>query len=364
MTPWQKLFNEARNTSTWKGIFPARREKILYTRDEKVSGEKWIIRDLWIDLQKDIGERLTIANPKPKTVSIFADVVYVPANLSMTLKNMGLIIVARRIEVEEQATIRLDFSSSKGATIMLFTAEIGGVLQAEAVTSNPEIIPITVPQQAGLWIKYDFSAEKAKAREVARLENKLFETGSPLWLMAVSAFQMATVLVLNPVNKERTPEQALELRKKASQMLDFIVRCAKDAVPEKKESAADWQDLTAECQKLKKTLEAGTSPDTVIECAYLYARLLNQNIPVDERQRKLGEVRRASDLRNQAPPYELVETKVSPPKPEDCKYIRHGAITLGMEELNGWDRPVRQVTLSGVEIELDELDRSGFHKNI
>src|SRR6185436_274677 len=107
------------------------------------------------------------AGTKPTIVSIFADVVHVPADLSMTLKNMGLIIVARRIEVDERATIRLDYSSTFGATVVLYTAEIGGILQAEALTSkaltsNPELIPITVPQKAGLWIKYDLAAEKVK----------------------------------------------------------------------------------------------------------------------------------------------------------------------------------------------------------
>jgi hypothetical protein len=76
----------------------------------------------------------------------------------------------------------------------------------------------------------------------------------------------------------------------------------------------------------------------------------------------MQEIRRATDLKNQAPSYEIVKTKVQPAKPQEIKYIRHGAQTIGVKHLNGWTRPVRRVTLSGVEIELDELDRHGFLK--
>ena len=140
-------------------------------------------------------------------------------------------------------------------------------------------------------------------------------------------------------------------------MLDFILRCAND-VPQESESTADWKDLLEESKKLQAELDASASPDTAIE----YARLLEQGTPVDERQRKLKGLRLASDLRNQAPSYELVKANVPRPEPHDTKYIRHGAQTIGLKKLNGWERPVRRVNLSGVEIELNKLDRSDFLK--
>ena len=360
MNAWQTAFDEAFATPAWKNLFPAHRENILYTREEAVQGDRWVIGDLWIDLQKDLAQRL--ASAKPNRVAIFADVVYVPANFSVTLRNMALTIVARRIEVEGEATIRLDYTNSFGATMLLYTAEIGGKLQAESVTSNPELIPITAPRTAGLWIKYDRAVKQGKAIDGAKvLESKWFEKGSPLWLMAVSAFQMAAALAAPPANGERTPQKDQELRGKAKQMLDFVMRSAKDAASGQKDAAAEWGDLADESDRLKKALDASPSADA-IESAQLFARLLNRETPVHERQRRLKEARRASSQRNQAPSYELVETRVAPPRAEDIKYIRHGAQTIGTTVLNGWNRPVRQVTLSGVEIELDELDRSGFLK--
>ncbi|MVV48097.1 hypothetical protein EJA72_07540 [Pseudomonas sp. PB120] len=356
MNVWQTAFDEARNTPAWKGIFPARRENILYTREVKTASDKWVFRDLCIDLQTDVAQRLAAADTKPMTISIFADTVYVPKALSMTLKNIALIIVARTIEVPEPAILRLDFSNTFGASLMLFTNNVVGDFKVEALMSKPEQLPVTPGQAVGVWFKYDHAAQKTKVVEPPALLGRWFENGSPLWLMAVSAFQMATVLVTPSVNRTYTPEQSSALREKAIAMLDFIQRCAKDAPQQN----AEWQDLLQESKALSATITASASAG--LECAQTYARLLNRQASVQERQRKLKEIRRATDLKNQAPSYEIVKTKVLPPKPEEIKYIRHGAQTIGVKELNGWTRPVRRVTLSGVEIELDELDRSGFLK--
>jgi hypothetical protein len=356
MNVWQMAFDEARNTPAWKGIFPARRENIRYTREVKTSSDKWVFRDLCIDLQTDVAQRLAAADTKPMTISIFADTVYVPKTLSMTLNNIALIIVARTIEVPEPTTLHLDFNSAFGASLLLFTTKVASNFQVEALMSKPEQVPVAPGQALGVWIKYDHAAQKTKVVEHPTLLGKWFENGSPLWLMAVSAFQMATVLVTPSVNQAYTLEQASALREKANAMLDFIQRCAKDSPPQN----AEWQDLAQESKALTACLTAAVPGG--LECAQAYARLLNRQASVQERQRKMKEIRRATDLKNQAPSYEIVKTKVQPAKPQEIKYIRHGAQTIGVKALNGWTRPVRRVTLSGVEIELDELDRSGFLK--
>jgi hypothetical protein len=277
MNVWQTAFDEARNTPAWKGIFPARRENIPYTREVQTSSDKWVFRDLCIDLQADVAQRLAAANTKPMTISIFADTVYVPKTLSMTLKNIALIIVARTIEVPEPATLRLDFTSAFGASLLLFTTHVAANFQVEALMSKPEQVPVALGRAAGLWIKYDHAAQKSKVVEPAALLGKWFENGSPLWLMAVSAFQMATVLVTPSVNQQYTPEQASALREKANAMLDFIQRCAKDAPPEN----AEWQDLAQESRALAETLTAAVPAG--LECAQAYARLLNRQASVQER---------------------------------------------------------------------------------
>lgn len=356
MNQWKTLFDETRETPAWKGIFPARREKILYTREINTSTDRWVARDIYIDLQTDVAQRLLAASTKPKTISIFADIVYVPATLEMTLNNIALIIVARRIEIEGQARIHLDYRSTFGASILLFTGQVAGELQAETLSNTPEQLNITAPKTAGRWIKYDHAAHKAKDVDHPALLGKWFEDGSPLWLMAVSAFQMASALVTPSLKSTSTSEQAAALREKAVAMLDFIARCA-TAAPT---ANAEWRDLADESKALKNLLAGAPTAD--LECAQLYARLLNRQAPVDERQRRLNETRRAIALRNQAPSYETVKTRVAPPTPEAIKYIRQGAQTIGVKELNGWRRPIRRVTLSGVEIELDAIDRSGFLK--
>lgn len=362
LNDWEKLFAQASKSAAWTGIFPARRNGLIYSQEERTAGDSWIFRNLLVDLQKDVAEKLSLASAKPKKLFVFADVVRVPSNLGMRLSNTALIVVARRIEVAGQAKISLDYKSSFGAMIMLAAAEIDGVLEADSQSANPALIRLSAPSVGTHWIKYDRGVNNARIIERPRLEGLSFATASPLWHAAVSAFQMAATLISLPEEQGLTSEEVRELRGKAAQMLAFISRCANDAVLLKNDSVPDWADLARESKELKSTLDGSTSATPDPERARAYARLLNKEIPVPERQRKMAELALANSQRNRAPPYELLEAKVAVPTPVDIKYVRHGAQTVGTQILNGWNRPVRKVTLSGVELELDELDRSGFLK--
>jgi hypothetical protein len=58
------------------------------------------------------------------------------------------------------------------------------------------------------------------------------------------------------------------------------------------------------------------------------------------------------------PAYDLLEIPQPLPDPKDGKYVRHCAQDLSATaQLNGWERPVRRVTISGLELVLDANDR-------
>ena len=61
--------------------------------------------------------------------------------------------------------------------------------------------------------------------------------------------------------------------------------------------------------------------------------------------------------------YDVLTQVLPASDPADSKYIRYGHQTLDSMEFNGWDRPVRRVTLSCVDVVFDEADRCGFLKD-
>ncbi len=58
--------------------------------------------------------------------------------------------------------------------------------------------------------------------------------------------------------------------------------------------------------------------------------------------------------------YDVVKADLQAPDPADTKYIRYGHQNITHGEMNGWPRPLRRVTISGVDLVFDNSDRSRF----
>ncbi|HEY2494749.1 MAG TPA: hypothetical protein VGI33_17790 [Paenibacillus sp.] len=118
---YKKLYEELLDNQHIPGTFYSSSTKLKYE-----------IRSLFVDLgavYKDIEEQKL----QPRLISIYADIVRMPANFSCTLKDMELIIRTRRVEIESEGTaeIRLDYQNgSKLAQLTIYGLELAGTLHA------------------------------------------------------------------------------------------------------------------------------------------------------------------------------------------------------------------------------------------
>ena len=346
LPPWQAAFDTARKSSAWTEMLDrGRRAGIRDVRAETQSPTQWSIRDLVIDLDKDLVARLEDASVKPRVIALYADVVRVRKGLVLTLSNCVLIIAARRIEIDENATVCLDLRKSKDAQLLLYVGEIVGELSGLPIIDNkaPRKMVITASAKAaGVWLHATEGTPVLEDRP--KLPNEWAQSPSPAWRVAASTFQMAVVLM------KSTPDMA-------KPMLQHLVRCA-DFVPDKAPYTAEWNELA---RASTRVLETGAQ--AVEAWAKDYGRLLFRGTPAFERQRKADELERVQDSKRVAIPYELLKATAPAPDPWHPRYIRHGAQPLGLGELNGVERPLRGVTLTGAEIVLAvDLDRSQFVK--
>ncbi|MDM0053020.1 hypothetical protein [Variovorax sp. J22R115] len=342
----QALFDRARTSSAWREMLDrGRRADIRDVRAETRSATQWTIRDLVIDLDADLIGKLDEAPVKPRVMALYADVVRVPKGLAVTLEGRALIIAARRIEIDGNATVVLDYRKSKTASLLLYAGEITGALTAMPVVDKtvPRKMPIAArADAAGVWLHASEGTPALEERPT--LPNEWAESPSPAWRVAASTFQMAAVLMATQPDV-------------ASSMLRHIVRCA-GLVPAKAAYTAEWQELGRASTRLLATGTSGAKTWAVD-----YGRLLFRGTPAFERKRKADELERIEASKTAAIPYELVKATAPAPEAEHPRYIRHGAQPLGLGELNGVEQPLRSVTLTGADIVLDDdLDRSQFVK--
>ena len=110
-----------------------------------IDANKAVFRGMYFNLA-DIKAAISDAKVSPALVTIYADVLFIPANIIWVLNTQGLIIYARRIEVEDAASITLDYQKNTNSKLILFGSEMSGILIAKAVftaTSQPQLFEIT-----------------------------------------------------------------------------------------------------------------------------------------------------------------------------------------------------------------------------
>ncbi|EOO23734.1 hypothetical protein IIU_06938 [Bacillus cereus VD133] len=104
------------------------------------SALKYETRNLFVDLG-EVYSQISQNNIHPKMISIYADVVHIPADFKCTFTDMELVIRARRIEVESKGTaeFQLDYRSEhKSAKIVLYAMGISGTLHGTAIYDQGE----------------------------------------------------------------------------------------------------------------------------------------------------------------------------------------------------------------------------------
>ncbi|MDM0109666.1 hypothetical protein QTH97_32430 [Variovorax sp. J22R24] len=342
---WRTLFDRAQKSSAWLEMLDrGRRANIRDVRAEARSPTQWTIRDLVIDLDADLVDKLDEAPVKPRVMALYADVVRVRKGLAVTLEGSALIIAARRIEIDGNATVVLDYRKSKTASLLLYAGEITGELIAMPVVDKtvPRKMPITTSEKAaGLWLHASEGTPALEERPT--LPSEWAQSLAPALRVAASTFQMAAVLMATQPDI-------------AASMLQHIVRFAA-LVPAKAAHTAEWLELGRASTQL---LASGAAAAKT--WAIDYGRLLFRGTPAFERKRKADELERVQTSKMVAVPYELLRTTAPAPEAEHPRYIRHAAQPLGLGELNGVEQPLRSVTLTGAEIILEDLDRSQFLK--
>jgi hypothetical protein len=152
-----------------------------------------VVRDLVVDLG-EVRDRAVAAGAR--VVSVFADVVHMPADADWTLVDRGLLLHTRRLVATTGRTIHLDTRAGhQDARISIVATEIEGPLAITVSTDDVEASSVDLSSFAGLGVRIWVSDGAVQRAAVARLADEDFAVGAPLWMSLATGFQVATLLV-------------------------------------------------------------------------------------------------------------------------------------------------------------------------
>ncbi len=189
--------------------------KIPGTASSSISPNQTVIRDLFVDLN-DVKNQLASANVSPTATIIYADVVRIPSGCVWALKSNALVLVARRIEVEDSTQIFLDCRSTQTATFLVYAKEWAGSLQTLVVSSeNPQDHPavFTISSIESIGVQIGYQNGKPFQANLNKLQEPMLQQDSVLQVSLTSNFQCALFL------SDSQPELAYP-------MLDWIRSCS------------------------------------------------------------------------------------------------------------------------------------------
>lgn len=126
---------------------------------ETIEESHAVFSDMYLDLGV-IKQTITDSNSTPLIVTIYADVLNIPDNLNWLLDQQALVIKARKIQCGTSATILLDFRSNMESSLVLYTHDLIGTLNAEAIYKGnqtpPKVFTLSKPLGSmGIQIKYE-----------------------------------------------------------------------------------------------------------------------------------------------------------------------------------------------------------------
>lgn len=162
---------------------------------ENISKYNAIVRDMVVDLEQ-LQRKLDDQNLSPYMISIYADVVRLPASLDWKQTIGSLIIVARRIETSPQARITLDFTEKKSAELLLYAGEISGSLQVNAVVSQDgDPIRFSISSLDSIGLKIYLRDGTPTKKQLLNLPTTSTIEGSDFHLLLISEFLYASMLI-------------------------------------------------------------------------------------------------------------------------------------------------------------------------
>ena len=144
--------------------------KVPYASSETIDPQHGVFQGMYLDLS-EIQARLAASKLEPPLVTVYADVLNVPAATSWPATGPALYLVARRLQVDGQAQIDLDHGVDAVATFVLFCDEVAGELTVEAAYpgQDPTSFPIAAaPEKGGVQIGFASSGPVATARTWAQ----------------------------------------------------------------------------------------------------------------------------------------------------------------------------------------------------
>lgn len=137
---WAKLFNDLEK----QGNIPD-------ASSQTIDSAHAVFQSMYLDLGQ-IQKQITASGFQPPLVTVYADVLNLPNNLSWLLQRSVLMIVARQVQVGASVTFSLDFRTSQTASLLLFANEMEGKITAVAASSgDPKQFTLSAAPVKGGW---------------------------------------------------------------------------------------------------------------------------------------------------------------------------------------------------------------------
>ncbi|MBV8634660.1 MAG: hypothetical protein JO002_09245, partial [Burkholderiaceae bacterium] len=116
--------------------------KIPNASGAQVDARNAVFRSMYLNLA-DLKQQIAASGQQPTHVTVYADVLAIPAGLSWLLAAGALVVYARRIEVDASASVLLDYRTSSTAALLVFCQEMQGALNVRAVTTSVSEQPVS-----------------------------------------------------------------------------------------------------------------------------------------------------------------------------------------------------------------------------
>ena len=96
---------------------------------ETIEASHAIFRGMYLDLG-DLKQKIIDSNVNPMIVTVYADVLNIPANLNWLLNQQALVLNARRIQCGESATVLLNYRDGQASSLVVYTHDISEIGRA------------------------------------------------------------------------------------------------------------------------------------------------------------------------------------------------------------------------------------------
>ena len=141
----------------WKNFYAQLELKghVPFAEGESIDANHAVFRAMYLDLA-EVKATVFAGGAPPPLVTIYADVLSIPAGTVWSLDGSALVIVARLVLAGDASVVALDFRRSTGTSFIFFANEVQGALQVVTQTDGqPNITIIDAPPPTG-GVDYTF----------------------------------------------------------------------------------------------------------------------------------------------------------------------------------------------------------------